>query len=78
VGRDSAISIVVLPFVNMSSDPEQEYFSDGITEEILNRLAKIKELQVTARTSTFSFKNQPMGALFRQRHTELNCIQLRR
>ena len=54
----SAISIAVLPFVNMSSDPEQEYFSDGITEEILNRLAKISELQVTARTSAFSFKGQ--------------------
>jgi len=52
------ITIAVLPFVNMSSDPEQEYFSDGITEEILNRLAKIRELQVAARTSVFSFKGQ--------------------
>ncbi len=52
------VSIAVLPFVNMSSDPEQEYFSDGITEEILNRLAKIRDLQVTARTSVFSFKGQ--------------------
>jgi len=51
-------SIAVLPFVNMSSDPEQEYFSDGITEEILNRLAKIQGLQVAARTSVFSFKGQ--------------------
>jgi TolB-like protein len=51
-------SIAVLPFVNMSSDPEQEYFSDGITEEILNRLAKIPDLQVAARTSVFSFKGQ--------------------
>jgi len=49
-------SIAVLPFVNMSSDPEQEYFSDGITEEILNHLAKNRELQVVARTSVFSFK----------------------
>ena len=49
-------SIAVLPFVNMSSDPEQEYFSDGITEEILNHLAKNRELQVAARTSVFSFK----------------------
>ena len=53
-------SIAVLPFVNMSSDPEQEYFSDGITEEILNRLAKIPGLQVAARTSVFSFKGQNM------------------
>jgi len=54
----SKTSIAVLPFVNMSSDPEQEYFSDGITEEILNRLASIRELQVAARTSAFSFKGQ--------------------
>ena len=51
-------SIAVLPFVNMSSDPEQEYFSDGITEEILNHLAKNSELLVAARTSAFSFKGQ--------------------
>jgi adenylate cyclase len=49
-------SIAVLPFVNMSSDPEQEYFSDGITEELLNLLAKIKGMRVTARTSSFKFK----------------------
>src|SRR6516165_89465 len=48
-------SIAVLPFVNMSSDKEQEYFSDGISEELLNLLAKITQLQVTARTSSFSF-----------------------
>jgi TolB-like protein/lipoprotein NlpI len=51
-------SIAVLPFVNMSADRDNEYFSDGITEEILNRLAKIRELQVTARTSVFSFKGK--------------------
>ena len=50
------LSIAVLPFTNISSDPEQEYFSDGITEEILNRLARNRELQVAARTSVFSFK----------------------
>ncbi len=53
-----AASIAVLPFVNMSSDPNQEYFSDGISEELLNLLAKIPELQVAARTSSFSFKDQ--------------------
>ena len=53
--RDNTIA--VLPFVNMSSDQEQEYFSDGITEEILNRLAGIHELRVAARTSVFSFKD---------------------
>ncbi len=51
-------SIAVLPFVNMSSDPEQDYFSDGLTEEILNSLAMLPELQVTARTSSFHFKGQ--------------------
>ena len=51
-------SIAVLPFVNMSSDSENEYFSDGMTEEIINALAKIKELKVTSRTSSFYFKNK--------------------
>ena len=51
-------SIAVLPFLNMSDDPEQEYFSDGISEEILNLLAKIPELRVTSRSSAFSFKGQ--------------------
>jgi TolB-like protein/Tfp pilus assembly protein PilF len=51
-------SIAVLPFVNMSGDEKQEYFSDGLTEEILNSLARINELQVSARTSAFSFKGK--------------------
>jgi TolB-like protein/lipoprotein NlpI len=51
-------SIAVLPFVNLSGDKEQEYFSDGLTEELLNSLAQINELQVAARTSAFSFKGQ--------------------
>lgn len=51
-------SIAVLPFVNMSSDAEQEFFSDGITEEILNSLASIQELKVAGRTSSFAFKGQ--------------------
>lgn len=54
----SDVSIAVLPFVNMSSDPEQEYFSDGISEELLNLLAKIKEMTVIARTSSFAFKGK--------------------
>lgn len=54
----SKYSIAVLPFVNMSSDKENEYFSDGITEEIINALSKIEGLHVTARTSSFAFKNQ--------------------
>jgi len=51
-------SIAVLPFVNMSSDEEQEYFSDGIAEELLNLLAKIPELRVISRSSAFSFKGK--------------------
>jgi len=51
-------SIAVLPFVNMSSDPEQEYFSDGISEEILNSLVKLKDLKVAGRTSSFAFKGK--------------------
>jgi TolB-like protein len=49
-------SIAVLPFLNMSGDPEQEFFSDGISEEVLNVLAKVKGLRVTSRTSAFAFK----------------------
>jgi hypothetical protein len=58
-------SIAVLPFVNMSGDKEQEYFSDGLTEELLNSLAEINELQVAARTSAFSFKgtNADIGVI---------------
>ena len=51
-------SIAVLPFVNMSSDKENEYFVDGLTEEILNRLAQISELKVPGRTSSFAFKEK--------------------
>lgn len=54
-------SIAVLPFVNMSSDPEQEYFSEGNTEELLNVLAKLPELRVAARTSAFAFKDTDVG-----------------
>jgi TolB-like protein len=54
-------SIAVLPFVNMSADKEQEYFSDGLTEEILNSLARINDLQVAARTSAFSFKGKDVN-----------------
>jgi TolB-like protein/tetratricopeptide (TPR) repeat protein len=51
-------SIAVLPFVNLSGDKEQEYFSDGLTEELLNSLAQINDLQVAARTSSFYFKGK--------------------
>ncbi len=51
-------SIAVLPFVNMSNDPDQEYFSDGISEELLNLLAKIPSFRVVGRTSSFAFKGR--------------------
>jgi serine/threonine-protein kinase len=58
----TANSVAVLPFVNMSADPENEYFCDGLAEELLNALAKIDDLKVAARTASFSFrgKNAPM------------------
>jgi TolB-like protein/Tfp pilus assembly protein PilF len=53
-----AHSIAVLPFVNMSGDPQQEYFSDGLSEELLNSLVRVNELKVAARTSAFAFKGE--------------------
>jgi len=54
-------SIAVLPFVNMSADPEQEYFSDGISEELLNLLAQIPDLRVISRSSAFTFKGKDVA-----------------
>lgn len=56
--KDKGVGIAVLPFVNMSADPDNEYFSDGITEEIINALTAIPGLKVIARTSCFAFKNK--------------------
>ena len=56
--QDSIQSIAVLAFDNMSDDPGNEFFSDGISEEILNLLARVSELRVTSRSSSFSFKGQ--------------------
>jgi adenylate cyclase len=53
-------SIAVLPFVNMSGDPKQEFFSDGITEEIITALSKVRHLFVISRQSTFSYKGKPV------------------
>jgi adenylate cyclase len=55
-------SIAVLPFVNMSGDPEQEYFSDGISEEIITGLSKIPQMFVIARNSSFIYKGKPVKA----------------
>src|SRR5262245_53450229 len=58
-GNDTALSkaIAVLPFVNETGDPNNEYFSDGLSEELISALAQIKELKVIGRTSSFHFKN---------------------
>jgi adenylate cyclase len=58
---DGRKSIAVLPFINMSRDPENEYFSDGISEEILNLLVKLPGLRVASRTSSFLFKGKEFG-----------------
>lgn len=60
LGGDGRASIAVLPFVNMSGNPENEYFSDGLTETLLHMLAQVSELRVAARTSAFAFKNTNM------------------
>src|SRR5437667_9829273 len=70
----SSKSIAVLPFVNMSSDRENEYFVDGLTEEILNRLAQISALRVPGRTSSFAFKGK--NADLRQIGTELGVAHV--
>ena len=59
--NDDRRSIAVLPFVNMSGDRENEYFSDGIAEEILNLLTKLPQLRVASRTSSFEFKGEKMN-----------------
>ncbi|HRP12060.1 MAG TPA: hypothetical protein PLK37_13595, partial [Terricaulis sp.] len=56
--RDQQVSICVLPFANMSGDPEQEYFSDGISEDIITDLSKVSALSVIARNSAFAFKGK--------------------
>lgn len=57
----SASSIAILPFVNLSNDPDQEYFGDGLAEEIINALTRVEGLLVTARTSSFAFKGRAVG-----------------
>jgi TolB-like protein/Tfp pilus assembly protein PilF len=57
-GAPVDLSIAVLPFVNMSTDPDNEYFSEGLSEELLNVLARIEDFRVAGRTSSFAFKGQ--------------------
>jgi TolB-like protein/Tfp pilus assembly protein PilF len=60
VDQGGAPSIAVLPFVNLSDEPGQAYFSDGLTEELIDRLAQVKGLRVVSRTSSFAFKTRDM------------------
>ncbi len=64
-------SIAVLPFVNMSGDSKEEYFSDGITEEIITALSKVPYLFVISRQSTFTYKGKPVKV--KQVSEELGC-----
>jgi TolB-like protein/Flp pilus assembly protein TadD len=65
--KQSTNRLAVLPFVNLSADPDNEYFSDGITEELLNALTRVDGLQVTSRTSVFAFKGK---------HTDIRDIAI--
>jgi len=64
----AAKSVAVLPFANMSADPESEYFTDGMAEELINALSKIQSLRVASRTSSFAFKgkNEDIGEIGRK------------
>jgi adenylate cyclase len=67
-------SIAVLPFVNMSADAENEYFADGISEELLNVLVKVDDIGVASRTSSFAYKGRELGAAVIARELNVNHI----
>ncbi len=71
-GADGRKSVAVLPFVNMSSDKENEFFSDGITEDLITALSKVSGLHVAARTSSFAFKgkSEPIESIGTQLHVD--------
>ncbi len=71
---DEPPSIAVLPFVNMSADPENEYFSDGLSEAVINSLTKIKGFKVVARTSAFSFKGKDVDIREIGRQLDVNKV----
>jgi adenylate cyclase len=67
-------SIAVLPFTNLSGDPNQEYFSDGITDELITRLSRLSRLLVIARTSSFTYKNKPAKVQYIGRELGVNYL----
>jgi TolB-like protein/Tfp pilus assembly protein PilF len=67
-------SIGVLPFTNITNDPDQDYFSDGIAEELLNALAKLRNLKVAARTSSFSLKGKDLDAIEIGNQLKVNTV----
>jgi TolB-like protein len=69
-----AKSIAVLPFVNMSADAENEYFADGISEELLNVLVKVEDIGVASRTSSFAYKGRELGAAVIAEELKVNHI----
>lgn len=73
-GASAIKSIAVLPFTNISADPENEYFSDGMTEEIINALTKVSGLQVASRTSSFSVKGKGMDIREIGEKLEVGCV----
>jgi adenylate cyclase len=74
VPREERPSIAVLPFINMSGDPEQEYFSDGITEDIITDLSKVSGLFVVARNTAFTYKGKAVDAPQAAKHLGVNFI----
>ena len=72
--KETVASIAILPFKNMSSDPEQEYFCDGLSEELLNGLAQLDNLKVAARTSSFSFKGQDVDIMEIGQKLKVNTV----
>jgi len=67
-------SVAVLPFVNMSADPENEFFADGISEELLNVLVKVDDIGVASRTSSFAYKGRELGAAVIAQELNVNHI----
>ncbi len=67
-------SVAVLPFVNMSADPENEFFADGISEELLNVLVKVDDIGVASRTSSFAYKGRELGAAVIAEELNVNHI----